>query len=387
MKNNYDIIVIGGGHAGCESAYASAKMGLNTLLITPELDKLVAMPCNPAIGSPGKSHLVREIDAMGGLMGKLTDKTLIQIRLLNTSKGPAVQAYRAQVEKNDYMAEMLKILKKTKNLDLLEDEAVKIKNAKCNPPAGRAGMQNCVTGIETKSGKKIKCKALIITTGTFLNGKIIIGKNVRPGGRIDAKPTKGLSESLKKLGLKIDSLKTGTPPRLDKSSINYKKMIRQNGTRGKLSFSFPDREVIDMKKQIPCYLTYTSPKTHQLILKYKRLSPIYSGQIKEKAPRHCPSLDRKIINFPDRDRHPLFVEPTGRKNPRMYLQGGSLAMPEKIQEKIIRTIPGLEKAKFLQYGYAVVYDFVPPYQIKNNLEIKKISGLFLAGQINCTSGY
>jgi len=380
MKNNYDIIVIGGGHAGCEAAHAAAKMGLTTLLVTPELDKLVAMPCNPAIGSPGKSHLVREIDAMGGLMGKLTDKTLIQIRLLNTSKGPAVQAYRAQVEKKDYMTEMLKILKNTKNLDLLEDEVVKVQSLKSK-------FQSKITGIQTESGKKIKCNVLIITTGTFLNGKIIIGKKVRPGGRIDAKPTKGLSESLKKLGLKIDRLKTGTPPRLDKSSINYQKMIKQAGTKGPLSFSFPDREVIKLKKQIPCYLTYTSPKTHQLILKYKNLSPIYSGQIKEKAPRHCPSLDRKIINFPDRPRHPLFVEPTGRKNPRMYLQGGSLAMPEQIQEKIIRTIPGLEKAKFLQYGYAVVYDFVPPYQIKNNLETKKISGLLLAGQINGTSGY
>jgi tRNA uridine 5-carboxymethylaminomethyl modification enzyme len=380
MKENYDIIIVGGGHAGCEAAHASAKMGLLTLLVTPELNKLVAMPCNPAIGSPGKSHLVREIDALGGLMAKITDKTLIQIRLLNTSKGPAVQAYRAQVEKKDYMAKMFKTLQKTKNLDLLEDEVVGVKNEK-------GKMKKEINGVITKSGKIIKCKAAIITTGTFMNGQIIIGKKLKPGGRIDAKPTKGLSESLKKLGLKIGRLKTGTSPRLDKGSINFSKMTIQPGTKGPLSFSFPDRELIKAKNQIPCYLTYTTAKTHKLILKYKNLSPIYSGQITEAAPRHCPSLDRKIINFPHHNRHPLFLEPTGRKSPRMYLQGGSLSMPEKIQEKIIRSIPGLEKAKFLQYGYAVVYDFIPPNQIKNNLETKKNNGLFLAGQINGTSGY
>ena len=376
MQKSYDIIVIGGGHAGCEAAHAAAKMNCRTLLISTDLDKLATMPCNPAIGGPGKSHLVREIDALGGIMGKLTDETLIQIRLLNTSKGPAVQAYRAQIEKQLYMKKMRQTLENTKNLDLLEDEATEIKKSK-----------DRITGIKIKSGQIIKCKAIIVGTGTFLNGKIITGKKECSGGRIDAPASKYLSKSLKKLGLKIGRLKTGTPPRIDKDSINYKKMVKQPGTPGPLSFSFPGREIIKSKDQTPCFLTYTTPKTHKLVLKYKHLSPIYSGQITEAAPRHCPSLDRKIINFPDRNRHPIFVEPTGKNNPRMYLQGASIAMPEKIQEQIIHSIPGLEKAKFLQYGYSVVYDFVPPDQIKNTLETKKISGLFLAGQINGTSGY
>jgi len=374
----YDVIVVGGGHAGCEAAIASAKMGAKTLLITMDLKKVAAMPCNPAIGGPGKGHLVCEIDALGGIMGKLADKTLIQIRLLNSSKGPAVQAYRAQIEKREYSTEMLRVLKKQKNLSLLDDEATEIITA-----------DQKVVAIETKGGKKIKTENIIIATGTFLNGEIYIGNKVfRNGGRIDANASIDLSKSLKKLGLKLGRLKTGTPPRILNASVDFSKMEIQPGINGKHSFSFPRRKVIEQKNQIPCYLTYTNPKTHKIIFKHKHESPVFSGVVDyEAGPRHCPSLDLKIINYPDRERHPVFVEPTGRCSERLYLQGCSMAFPEKIQEKIIRTITGLEKAQILQPGYAVVYDLVYPYQVKNTLETKKISGLFLAGQINGTSGY
>jgi len=381
MKKFYDVIVIGGGHAGCEAAHAAAQMGCSTLLVSLELNKLAAMPCNPAIGGPGKGHLVREIDALGGLMGRLADQTLIQIRCLNTSKGPAVQAYRAQIEKTDYMAAMRNILEKTKNLDLLEDEVKEISVV-------QKKLQKKVNGIKTKSGKEIKCKALIISTGTFLNGRLMMGKKSWPGGRIDALPTKGLSESLKNLGLTLGRLMTDTPPRIHKDSINHRKTIIQPGTPGPCSFSFPEREVIKFEEQIPCYLTYTNSQTHRIVLDNINLSPVYIYSKKQTlTPRHCPSLDEKIINFPERKRHPVFIEPEGRKTNWIYLQGAYIAMPEKIQAKIIHSIAGLEKAKILQYGYAISYDFVPPHQIKNNLETKKISGLFLAGQINGTSGY
>jgi tRNA uridine 5-carboxymethylaminomethyl modification enzyme len=393
MKTNYDIIVIGGGHAGCEAACAAAKMGCSTLLVSLELNKLAAMPCNPAIGGPGKAHLVREIDALGGIMGKLADKTLIQIRLLNTSKGAAVQAYRAQIEKQDYTAEMLKTLKKTKNLDLLEDEVTKVQSLPASTRSNRGekfkvknGIK--ITGISTKLGKQIRAKAVIITTGTFLNGQLMIDKKIWPGGRIDAPPTSGLSKCLKKLGLVLNKLMTDTPPRIHKDSVNYKKTTIQPGTKGLCSFSFPDREIIKQKDQVPCFLTYTNSKTHQIILKNLKSSPLFIYK-KDQAltPRHCPSLDEKIVNFPDRKRHPVFIEPEGKKSDWIYLQGCYIAMLEKIQGQIIHSIQGLEKAKILQYGYAISYDFVPPHQIKNNLETKKISGLFLAGQINGTSGY
>ncbi len=373
----YDVIVIGAGHAGCEAALVSAKMGVKTLLITTTIKKTATMPCNPAIGGPGKGHLVSEIDALGGVMGQIADKSLIQIRLLNNSKGPAVQALRAQIERSDYQKLMIAILKKQKNLTLLEDEVTEIKKNK-----------NRITGIKTKSGKEIKGRTIIVTTGTFLNGKIVIGKEViKKGGRIDENSSLDLSKSLKKLGLKLERLQTATPPRIAKSSVDYSKMEVQPGTPGPCSFSYPEREVIKYKNQIPCFLTYTNKKTHQIIRQNIKHSPIKSGIIEEHGPRHCPSIDRKIINFPDKKRHPVFVEPEGRKSDRLYLQGLTTAMPQNLQLKIIRSIKGLEKAQILQPGYAVVYDFSPPWQIKNTLEVKKIPGLFLAGQINGTSGY
>ena len=380
-KQKYDIIVVGGGHAGYEATLAAAKMGVKVLLITTTIKKIATMPCNPAIGGPGKGHLVREIDALGGVMGKITDLSLIQIRLLNNSKGPAVQALRAQIERENYKKLIIENLKKQKNLDLLEDEVIEIQNTKDKK-------QNKVYGIITKSGRKIRCRALIISTGTFLNGKIIIGnKIIRKGGRIDEDSSLKLSESLKKLGLKLEKLQTATPPRIAKNSVNFSKMEIQPGTSGACSFSFPEREVIKYKNQIPCWLTYTNKKTHLIIHQNLKYSPIKSGIILEHGPRHCPSIDRKIVNFPKKERHPIFVEPEGRKSQRLYLQGLTTAMPEKIQLKIIRSIEGLEKAEIVQPGYAVVYDFLPPWQIKNTLETKKISGLFLAGQINGTSGY
>lgn len=376
INKKIDIVVIGGGHAGCEAALASSKMGCSVLLITTTISKIATMPCNPAIGGPGKGHLVREIDALGGIMGKISDKSLIQIRLLNSSKGPAVQAYRAQIERDDYKKIMVETLKKQNNLNLLESEAIKFKKIKNE------------FIVKTAEGKEIKCKAVVITCGTFLNGKIIIGdKIIKNGGRIDEASTNKLSSSLKRLGLKLERLQTATPPRIDKNSVDFKKMGMQPGTPGPCSFSFPEKEVISLKKQVPCYLTYTNKKTHEVIKKNIKHSPIKSGIIEEHGPRHCPSIDRKVVNFPQKVRHPIFVEPEGRNSDRLYLQGLTTAMPEKIQEKIIRTVKGLEKAKILQPGYAVVYDFVPAYQIKNTLETKKIPGLFLAGQINGTSGY
>ncbi len=296
---------------------------------------------------------------------------------LNTSKGPAVRAYRAQIEQEAYNKKMLEELKSTPNLEFYEDEVKEV----IAPNGG-------VTGVKTGDGSEIACDAVIVCTGTFMNGDIIVGNRiVRKGGRIDEGASIGLTQSLNKLGLEHGRLKTGTPPRIDKDSIDYSKMEVEGGTAGPISFSYPSTELMPFDEQIPCYLTYTTPETHKLILDNLHLAPNYNGMINERAPRSCPSLDRKVHNFPDRDRHPIFIEPTGRNSQKMYIQGGSLAFDEELQEKIIRTIPGLENAKFLSHGYAVVYDYFPPHQIKMSLETKKISGLYLAGQMNGTTGY
>lgn len=396
-NKKYDIVVIGGGHAGCEAALAGAKMGSSVLLITTTISKIATMPCNPAIGGPGKGHLVGEIDALGGAIGKISDASLIQIRLLNSSKGPAVQAYRAQIEREDYKKLMINTLKKQKNLELLEDEATEVKkqpafggyrSSRHIGTARKVKSKKEVFEIITKKNRKIESQTVIVTPGTFLNGKIIIGdKVIREGGRIDEDSSKKLSENLKKLGLKLERLQTATPPRIAKNSVDFSKMDIQPGTPGPCSFSFPKKEAIEYGKQIPCWLTYTNKKTHEVIRKNLKYSPIKSGIISEHGPRHCPSIDRKVVNFPQKPRHPVFVEPEGRNSDRLYLQGLTTAMPEKFQKKIIRTVKGLGKAEILQPGYAVVYDFVPPWQIKNTLETKKVPGLFLAGQINGTSGY
>lgn len=376
----YDVVVVGAGHAGCEAAIAAAKLGVNTLLVSANLQKVAALPCNPSVGGPGKGHLVREIDALGGVMAKVTDKSAIQIKELNTGKGPAVRAYRAQVDMDLYNQNMVQELAQTNGLDFLEAEVYGIEAKKGQ-----------VTGVETSTGI-VQTKAVIICSGTFLNGEIIVGDRViRKGGRIDEGSAEGLTESLASLGLKHGRLKTGTPPRIERSSIDYTKMTEAPGSQGKISFSHPDKQLMPLQDQVSCYLTYTTPKTHQLIQENLQESPIFSGRITERAPRSCPSLDRKVANFPDRDRHPIFIEPVGRLDgpygDRMYIQGGSLAFPEELQEKVIRTIPGLEKAKFLAHGYAVVYDYFLPHQLKLNLETKPVKGLFLAGQMNGTTGY
>jgi len=373
----YDVIVIGAGHAGCEAAIASGKLGSSTLLITTTLAKVATLPCNPSIGGPGKGHLVREIGALGGVMAKIADESAIQMKELNTSKGPAVRAYRAQIEQETYNQKMLEELKSTPNLEFYEDEVKEVL-----APQGK------VTGVKTGDGSEIACDAVIVCTGTFMNGDIIVGNRiVRKGGRIDEGASIGLTQSLNKLGLEHGRLKTGTPPRIHKDSIDYSKMEIEGGTAGPVSFSYPTQELMPFDEQVPCHLTYTTLETHKLIKDNLHLAPNYNGMINERAPRSCPSLDRKVHNFPDRDRHPIFIEPTGRNSDKMYIQGGSLAFDEELQEKIIRTIPGLENAKFLSHGYAVVYDYFPPHQIKMSLETKKIPGLYLAGQMNGTTGY
>ncbi len=379
--SKYDVVVIGAGHAGCEAAIASAKLGAKTLLISADLSKVAALPCNPSVGGPGKGHLVREIDALGGVMANVTDESSIQIKELNTGKGPAVRAYRAQVDMDLYNQNMIKQLKSTENLSFLQDEAI-----------GICSIKNQVDGVQTKNNGIVQTRAAIVCSGTFLNGEIVVGdKVIKKGGRIDESSTGDLSASLIRLGLKRGRLKTGTPPRIKRSSIDYSKMIESPGSKGKISFSYPDRELMEYSKQVPCYLTYTTTETHKLIQDNLNESPIFSGKITERAPRSCPSLDRKVANFPDRDRHPIFIEPVGRLDGPygdwMYIQGGSLAFPEHLQEKIIRTIPGLEKAEFIRHGYAVVYDYFLPHQLKLSLETKKVGGLFMAGQMNGTTGY
>lgn len=379
--NKYDVVVIGAGHAGCEAALASAKLGAKTLLISTDLNKVAALPCNPSVGGPGKGHLVREIDALGGVMAKVTDASAIQMKELNTGKGPAVRAYRAQVDMDLYNQNMISELSSAKNLEFLEDEAVGIEQNK-----------NKVCGVSTKNNGIVQTKTAIVCSGTFLNGEIVIGDDVvRKGGRIDEDSSITLSDSLIALGLERGRLKTGTPPRIKRDSIDYTKVVVSGGSKGNVSFSHPSKDLFASQEQVPCYLTYTTPETHKVVLDNLKQSPVFSGKITERSPRSCPSLDRKIANFPDRDRHPIFIEPVGRPGGPfedwMYIQGGSLAFPEELQEKIIRTIPGLENAEFIRYGYAVVYDYFLPHQLKTTLETKKLAGLFLAGQMNGTTGY
>ena len=380
-QNNYDVVVVGAGHAGCEAAIASATIGAKTLLITGDLTKVASLPCNPSVGGPGKGHLVREIDALGGVMGQVVDESAIQLKELNTGKGPAVRAYRAQLDRTEYNQNMLKKLKNTKNLDLLQDEVV-----------GVEAKGNSITSAKTKYSGIISTQTVIICSGTFLNGEIVLGpKVIKKGGRMDAPASHGLSESLTDLGLKRGRLKTGTPPRIQRDSIDYSKLQEAPGTAGEISFSHPDREIVPFKDQELCWLTYTNDKTHQMILDNYHLSGNTSGLITETGPRSCPSLDLKVSNFPHQLRHPIFIEPVGRQGTpdgeRMYLQGCSTAFSPEWQEKIFHTIEGLENAKFLEYGYAVRYDYFLPHQLSTNLEAKNIGGLFLAGQLNGTTGY
>jgi len=374
IENNYDIIVVGAGHAGCEAALAAARMGLLTLLLTINIDKTALMPCNPAIGGLGKSQLVRELDAMGGQMGKAANRTLLQIKVLNKSKGPAVQALRAQIDKREYEIEMKKVLENTNNLILkqgtVEEIIVKRKEIK---------------GVILESGPVFKAKAVIIATGTFLRGRIIIGDKDYNAGRMGEYPSMKLTGSLKNTGFKIDRFQTATPPRIDRRTIDFKRLKIQEGDSGPLSFSFWDAEKVH--ENIPCYLTYTNKNTHRTIEKNIDQSPIKSGMVDTHGPRHCPSIDRKVINFPEKTRHPIFIEPEGRNTNETYLQGLTTSMPAGIQQKIVNTVVGLESARIIKPGYAVEYDYILPKQLNFTMESKIINGLYFAGQVNGTSGY
>ncbi|MGN1298576.1 MAG: tRNA uridine-5-carboxymethylaminomethyl(34) synthesis enzyme MnmG [Candidatus Scatovivens sp.] len=370
----YDIAVIGAGHAGCEAALAAARLGKKTLLFSISLDSVANMPCNPHIGGSSKGHLVREIDALGGEMGKNTDKTFIQMKMLNKSKGPAVYSLRAQADRKMYQMEMKHTLEKQENLFLKQGEIVDI------------GIKNNkVVSVTTNLNAVYEVNCVIVATGTYLKGKIFIGENSFESGPDGVFPSNKLSDCLKKLGIELQRFKTGTPARINSKSIDYSKMEIQNGDEDIEYFSFESKK--RKTKQLPCYLTYTNEKTHEIIRKNLHRSPLYAGKIEGTGPRYCPSIEDKVTRFADKQRHQIFVEPIGRDTEEMYIQGMSSSLPEDVQIAMYRTIPGLENAEFTRPAYAIEYDSIEPSQLKSSLEIKNIEGLFFAGQINGTSGY
>jgi|TARA_Y100000031_G_scaffold74943_2_gene82588 tRNA uridine 5-carboxymethylaminomethyl modification enzyme len=376
MKNDlsFDVVVIGGGHAGCEAAAASSRLGVNTALFTHKIETIGEMSCNPAIGGLGKGHLVREIDALDGVMGDVADKSGIQFRLLNRSRGPAVRGPRTQSDRSLYRKYMQEKLLNYCNLSVFSD-----------PVVGFIFEKNSVNGFITKSGKKINCKKLILTTGTFLNGLIHVGEKKIPAGRINEKPSTGLSEELKKYNFKIGRLKTGTPPRLDSRTINFKNLEEQHADNEPYFFSFLTKKKFN--KQVSCRVTYTNERVHKIISKNLIRSAMYSGTIKGVGPRYCPSIEDKVVRFSDKDRHQIFLEPEGLNDHTIYPNGISTSLPEVIQQEICNNINGLENVKILQPGYAIEYDFVDPRELFLSLETKKIKNLYLAGQINGTTGY
>ena len=370
----YDIIVVGAGHAGCEAALAAARMGAKTAVFSMNLDSIANMPCNPIIGGTAKGHLVREIDALGGEMGKCADKTLIQSRTLNTAKGPAVYSLRAQIDRRSYQREMKHTLEIQENLHVCQAEVVEILE-----------QDHKVTGIKTHIGSIFPCKAVILTTGTYLKGKIIIGDAFYSGGPDGLLPANKLSDSLKALGLELMRFKTGTPSRINRKSIDFSQMSEQPGDNPIVPFSF-ENETIE-KEQVSCYLIYTNEETHRIIRENLHRSPLYSGTIEGIGPRYCPSFEDKVVRFADKERHQGFVEPMGLDTEEVYLQGFSTSMPEDVQHQMIRSLPGLEKAQVMRLAYAIEYDCINPMDLKLTLELQKIEGLYCAGQINGSSGY
>ena len=376
MKNDlsFDVVVIGGGHAGCEAAAASARLGVNTALFTHKIETIGEMSCNPAIGGLGKGHLVREIDALDGVMGEVADKSGIQFRLLNRSRGPAVRGPRTQSDRSLYRKYMQEKLANYCNLRIFSDPVIKFIFNK-----------NTITGFITKEGKKVLCSKLILTTGTFLNGLIHIGDERTPAGRYDEKPSTGLSEQLEKYNFKIGRLKTGTPPRLDSRTINYENLEEQFADEDPYFFSFLTKKNIN--KQVACCMTYTNEKVHKIIEKNLSKSAMYSGNIQGVGPRYCPSIEDKIVKFADKGRHQIFLEPEGLNDHTIYPNGISTSLPSEVQQEICNNINGLENVKIIRPGYAIEYDYIDPRELFLTLETKKINSLYLAGQINGTTGY
>jgi tRNA uridine 5-carboxymethylaminomethyl modification enzyme len=376
MKNDlsFEVVVIGGGHAGCEAAAASSRLGVNTALFTHKIETIGEMSCNPAIGGLGKGHLVREIDALDGVMGEIADRSGIQFRLLNRSRGPAVQGPRTQSDRFLYRKYMQEKLLNYCNLTIFADPILKFIFNK-----------NTISGLETKSGKKFSCGKLILTTGTFLNGLIHIGDKKTPAGRFDEKPSTGLSEQLEKYDFKIGRLKTGTPPRLDARTIKYDNLEEQFADDDPYFFSFLTKK--NLNKQVSCRMTYTNEKVHKIIQKNLKKSAMYSGSIQGVGPRYCPSIEDKIVKFADKDRHQIYLEPEGLNDHTIYPNGISTSLPEEIQQEICNNISGLENVKIIRPGYAIEYDYIDPRELFLTLETKKIQNLYLAGQINGTTGY
>ena len=378
----YEGIVVGGGHAGCEAALALARKGHKTLLVSGNINNIADMPCNPAIGGPAKGIVVREIDALGGEMGRCADKGAIQVKMLNTKKGPAVRALRAQEDKNVYPKKMLETLQKEDNLDIVEAlvEHLIVED-------------NKIKGVILEDDNKYEADVVVLTTGTYLKGSILVGNSKTPGGPHGERESKFLSDDLRDLGFTVIRLKTGTPPRVDKSSIDYDKTNLEPGDDKELTFSFDNEAYYDYKNQVPCHLVYTTAETHKIINEHLKESSMYSGLVEGIGPRYCPSIEDKVVRFSDKERHQLFLEPESntKGNPdydnTIYIQGFSSSMPEYVQEKMVHSLPGLENAKILKYAYAIEYDAIDSRDLKQSLETKIIEGLFTAGQINGTSGY